>query len=82
MPVDLPDKRAHCLAAGLIARHCSVGEAYFAGAGKELRDLFGHGDADWADWRADRIGIRCARRVGDDEQLRQCCDSAIGGEAL
>ena len=67
VPPTLPDKRAHCLASGLIARHCSVGEAYMAGAGKEIRDLFGHGDAEWSDWQADRRGIACAygpRRPG------------------
>ena len=73
VPVQLPDKRAHCLAAGLIARYCSRTEAYIAGAGKEVRDLFTGGDAEWADWRADRVGIACARRTDDDQQLAACC---------
>ncbi|MBM0108019.1 hypothetical protein JM946_25085 [Steroidobacter sp. S1-65] len=73
LPAGLPDARAHCLAAGLIARYCSGSEAYMAGLGKELRDLFGAGDANWEDWRADRAGIGCARRAGDDEALAQCC---------
>lgn len=73
LPADLPDPRAHCLAAGLIARYCSGSEAYMAGLGKELRDLFGAGDANWEDWRADRTGIDCARRAGDDDALAQCC---------
>jgi hypothetical protein len=76
VPPTLPDKRAHCLASGLIARHCSVGEAYMAGAGKEIRDLFGHGDAQWADWEADRRGIGCALRSISDEQVAECCESA------
>jgi hypothetical protein len=33
IPGDLPDKRQHCLASGLIARYCSGTEAYMAGAG-------------------------------------------------
>ena len=73
LPTQLPDKRAHCLAAGLIARYCSIGEAYMAGAGKEFRDLFTGGDAEWADWRADRVGIRCAFHSADDSALAQCC---------
>lgn len=77
VPAKLPNKQTHCLAAGLIARHCSVAEAYVAGAGKELRDVFGHGDAEWADWRADRIGIGCARSSASDEQLADCCEQAI-----
>ena len=62
LPADLPDKRAHCLAGGFIARYCSITEAYLAGAGKEMRDLFSRGDsAEWKDWQADRVGIKCAR---------------------
>jgi hypothetical protein len=75
VPANLPDKRAHCLAGGLISRYCSVTEAYLAGAGKEIRDLLGHGDAEWADWRADRVGIECARESGDDAALAQCCSA-------
>ena len=74
VPADLPDARAHCLAAGLIARYCSGSEAYLAGAGKELRDLLGAGDAEWRDWRADRAGIDCARRASDDAALANCCE--------
>jgi hypothetical protein len=73
VPARVPDKRAHCLAAGLIARYCSRSEAYLAGAGKEFRDLFTGGDAEWADWRADRAGIRCATQSSDDRALAACC---------
>jgi hypothetical protein len=73
LPANLPDRAAHCLASGLIARYCSPTEAYLAGAGKELRDLLGRGDAEWGDWRADRVGVRCAHRAEDDEALATCC---------
>lgn len=75
LPAGLPDERAHCLAAGLIARYCSVSEAYLAGIGKELRDLLGPGDAEWADWRADRTGIACAKSAAGDSELVSCCSS-------
>lgn len=75
LPKDLPDKRAHCLAGGLISRYCSITEAYLAGAGKEVRDLLGHGDVEWKDWQADRVGIGCARQVSDDAALAACCSS-------
>jgi hypothetical protein len=75
LPADLPDKRAHCLAGGLISRYCSVSEAYLAGAGKEVRDLFGHGDAEWRDWQADRAGIACAREGAGDAFLAECCSA-------
>jgi hypothetical protein len=74
VPAKAPDKRQHCLAAGLIARYCSGTEAYMAGAGKEIRDLFGGGDAEWGDWRADRVGIACARSADDDDALASCCE--------
>jgi hypothetical protein len=73
LPPDLLERHAHCLAGGLIARYCSVSEAYLAGAGKELRDLLGAGDAQWTDWRADRVGIDCARHVQNDLELASCC---------
>jgi hypothetical protein len=70
---ELPDKQAHCIAAGLIARHCSVTESMLASVGKEIRDALGHGDAEWGDLRADRHGIACARGIPGDEALRSCC---------
>jgi hypothetical protein len=73
LPANLPDKRAHCIASGLITRYCSPTEAYIAGIGKEVRDLLGRGDAEWGDWRADRVGVSCARHAGDDEALAACC---------
>jgi hypothetical protein len=74
LPVDLPDKRAHCIAGGLIARYCSVTEAYLAGAGKEVRDLVSRGDsAQWQDWQADRAGIECARETEGDAAVVKCC---------
>jgi hypothetical protein len=72
LPANLPDKTAHCLAAALIARHCSAAEAHLAAVGKELQDLFGRGDASGADWQASRIGIRCANRA---QELQSCCSS-------
>lgn len=59
----------------MIARYCSKTEATLASIGKEVRDLFGPGDADWADLRADRAGLRCAGEAGDDA-VAQCCLAA------
>jgi hypothetical protein len=74
LPADLPDKRAHCLAGGLISRYCSITEAYLAGAGKEVRDLVSRGDtAEWQDWQADRVGIECARQAKNDAAVGECC---------
>ncbi|HMN45118.1 MAG TPA: hypothetical protein PKE27_11115 [Povalibacter sp.] len=73
LPQSLPDAQTHCIAAGLIARHCSVTEAGLASLGKELRDLLGPGDAQWRDLEADRRGVDCARSVDSDAGLQACC---------
>jgi hypothetical protein len=76
LPQGISDKRAHCLAAGGIAEHCSVFEANLAGIGKEFRDVFAHGDPSWADWQADRAGIRCERAGQGGDALAACCAGA------
>jgi hypothetical protein len=75
MPAGLTDKRAHCMAGGLIARFCSPAEARLAGVGKELRDAFGAGDASWADWRATRTGVACATAGADVASIIACCEN-------
>jgi hypothetical protein len=72
----VPDKMAHCVASASIARHCSVAEAYGAGVGKELKDLFGAGDVEWGDLRADAAGVHCARAAGTDPDIDGCCTTA------
>lgn len=68
-----PDDEAHCIAAGSIARRCSVTEARMASYGKEFRDLFAHGDAEWRDIESDRLGIECARSATDEASFIDCC---------
>jgi hypothetical protein len=67
------DALAHCVAAGMIARHCSATEAVMASIGKELQDLFGTGNAEWRDLGSDRRGIRCAKTSASDTELERCC---------
>lgn len=76
VPKQSYDKRAHCLTAGRIAQRCSVFEANLAGIGKEVSDIFNHGDPSWADLRADRVGIRCAASSADPQRLAACCTGA------
>ncbi len=74
IPRGISDKRAHCLAAGFIARYCSRPEAHVASWGKELMDLLdGSGDFEWSDLAADRLGIHCERSAGSDAALERCC---------
>jgi hypothetical protein len=76
IPADLPDSRKHCLAAGGIAQQCGVIDARVASVGKEVKDLFGAGDASWSDWRADRAGMQCAKSAATGEALAACCTQA------
>jgi len=74
LPPNLFDKRAHCLASALIAQQCSLIEAYLAGAGKEIRDIFSPNDtAEWADWKADRVGIACSKQHHGVDDISVCC---------
>jgi hypothetical protein len=75
------DVDAHCIAAGLIALRCSKAEAWLAGVGKELGDLFGRGDAEWRDLQADARGIRCALSATDDAEFFDCCASVQPGHS-
>ena len=80
LPTGLDDKLAHCVASGLIVRHCSASEALLAGWGKELRDLLGAGDAQRTDLAANRKGRRCARSATSDQALIDCCLDESAGE--
>jgi hypothetical protein len=73
---EMPDYEAHCLAAGMIALHCSATEAWLASYSKELRDLFDGGDAEWRDLQSDRRGIHCARSATTQSGLIECCTNS------
>jgi hypothetical protein len=77
LPQPLPDKQAHCLAAGLIARYCSRPEAYIAGYGKEFTDIFDGGDPEIGDIKADLMGIRCASGATTTHDLASCCATEL-----
>ena len=76
LPDGLTDKATHCMAAAMISRYCSSTEAVMASIGKELRDLFSRGDAEWADLTADRAGLRCAASAVGEAAMGECCLSA------
>lgn len=83
IPPHISDKHAHCLAAGFIARYCSRPEAYTASWGKEFTDLFnGSDDFEWADLKADRLGIRCERTSDSDSALDRCCVAELRAHHL
>jgi hypothetical protein len=82
LPQNLPDKQAHCLAAGLIARYCSRSEAYIAGYGKEFTDIFDGGDPEIGDIKADLVGIRCEARSATTAALASCCAGELTRRGL
>ena len=51
------------------------------GFGKEFKDVFGSGDAQWRDLQADARGIRCAQSATSDATLRECCTSTQASTA-
>ncbi len=83
VPRNIPDKHAHCLAAGLIVRYCSRPEAYLASVGKEMLDLVDlSGDFEIADLKADRLGIGCATHATSDAGLDACCVTELAKRHL
>lgn len=77
LPPGLSDPEKHCLASAGIARQCSAFEAWLAGWGKEVRDAFGAGDADWEDLVSDRLGRQCAAQSIAADGLLECCRRAL-----
>ena len=57
----------------LVGKAAGEEKAQLLARGKELADLVGPGDAEWADWRADRLGLECARTAPDDAAVDACC---------
>lgn len=51
-----------------------------AGLGKELRDLFTEGDAEWRDLRSNRRGARCGKSANTDADLAECCSTSNKSE--
>ena len=82
LPQNLPDKQAHCLAAGLITHYCSRPEAYLASYGKEFTDIFDGGDPEIGDIRADLLGIHCAATSITTNALAGCCASELTRRGL
>lgn len=73
MPIS--DKAMHCTLSCHLAIRCSAIESWSFGRFKEFWDIFGEGNAEWADLRADDKGLEIARRgkvkkIGDC--LREC----------
>lgn len=69
------DKNRHCTVSCMLALKCNDAEVLLVGVLKEFRDVFGPGQADAEDIKADKYGISLVRQDRartDNECLDQC----------
>jgi len=69
------DKVKHCHMSCMLTLRCPAIDVYTFGLMKEFYDLFGPGDADQRDIKANRIGISFVTRdnVKSDDQCYEAC---------
>lgn len=72
-PLAVNDKYKHCMVAGEIYKQCGPVSANVASIGKEIQDVFGPGNAEWDDLKADYAGIDCAANPECNQSLEECC---------
>ena len=69
------DKNRHCTVSCMLSLRCNSNEVMIVGILKEIKDVFGPGNAERADLIADKYGIdlvRHDRARTDSECLDQC----------
>lgn len=69
------DKNRHCSVSCMLSLRCNTNEVLLVGILKEFKDVFGPGNAERADFIADKYGInlvRTKRALFDSECLQQC----------
>ncbi|MBY0516366.1 MAG: hypothetical protein K2P81_05630 [Bacteriovoracaceae bacterium] len=73
--MPLRDKTKHCTLSCHLTLKCSAIESWNMGLLKEIIDVFGPGNAEWDDLKADVAGIHLAedkRATTTPECLREC----------
>lgn len=68
------DKFKHCTLSCQIGLFCPPTDTFLLGLGKEIWDIFGPGNAEWADLNADAIGTMLSLKPGI--RTRQHCIDA------
>lgn len=69
------DKNRHCTVSCMLGLRCNLNEVMLVGILKEIKDVFGPGNAERADLIADKYGIdlvKYKRATSDSECLEQC----------
>ncbi len=69
MPIK--DKTMHCALSCDLSNKCTSGVSAVLGIAKEVYDVFGQGNAEWADLAADFNGIRLSK-YGVARTANQC----------
>lgn len=69
MPIS--DKAMHCTLSCHLALKCSLLDSWTFGRFKEFYDIFGEGNAEWADLRADDEGLSIAIK-GKADNITKC----------
>lgn len=69
--MPIPDKAMHCTLSCHLALRCSRFESWTFGRFKEFYDIFGPGNAEWADLTADDEGLAIAR-AGKAHNIKEC----------
>lgn len=69
------DKWKHCSLSCMLAIRCGGQDSFIVGILKELADMVGPGNAEWADLQADADGVSLAvlRIARTDEQCQEHC---------
>jgi RHS repeat-associated protein len=69
------DKYRHCVVECKLSGRCGNAIAGAIGVGKELKDVFGPGEADVEDLKADLDGLACGSSTDEprDEDCKACC---------
>jgi len=71
------DKLKHCSVTCMLTLKCGAADALELGLLKEIKDLFGEGNAEWADLEANQTGAYQAiigRARNDRECISRCQD--------
>ncbi len=71
------DKLKHCSVTCMLTLRCGAADALELGLLKELKDLFGEGNAEWADLEANQTGAYQAsigRARTDNQCISRCRD--------
>lgn len=69
----LKDKTIHCAVSCKVAFKCSSIGSWHMGLFKEILDLFGKGNAEWGDMKANAYGIKLAKVISNSAQCDDYC---------